>query len=111
MSTIDEIKINMRNARAPYETWPATGHAPFEIHGEHFAITKIPCALKGEQQWRATHIETGMAVPYSASTTIEGAREAAKDTLAKITPEKLQISLAKGRALFANGSDQPPARG
>ncbi len=95
-----EIEMEVRSARPPYETWPATGHLPFEMHGELFAVTRIPCALRDEEQWRATHIETGVAVPRTGAATMEEVPEKTKTLLAEVGSEKLKASLAKVKALF-----------
>jgi len=96
------IEMNVRSAHAPYDTWPATGHLPFEMHGERFAVTRIPYALNDAQQWRVSHVDTGVALPRTMGATKEEARDAAKAVLAVVGAEKLQAGLATARALFAN---------
>jgi hypothetical protein len=96
------IEINVRSAHPPYDTWPATGHLPFEMHGERFAVTRIPCALNDAQQWRVSHVETGVALPRTQGSTKEEALANAKAVLAQGGQEKLKASLTQVRALFAN---------
>lgn len=103
--------MEVRNARPPYETWPATGHLPFEMHDERFAVTRIPCALRDEEQWRATHIETGVAVPRTGAATMEEVPVKTKAVLAEVGSEKLKASIAKVKALFLANSELRNAHG
>lgn len=107
LETGSEIEMNVRSAHPPYDTWPATGHMPFEIHGERFAVTRIPCTLNDAQQWRVSHVETGAACPRTIGATIEEALANGKATLAEVGPDKLKASLAKVRSLFPNIPDEP----
>lgn len=94
--------MNVRSAFPPYDTWPATGHLPFEMHGERFAVTRIPCALTDTHQWRVSHVETGAACPRTNGATMEEALANGKATLAEVGPDRLKASIAKVRALFPN---------
>jgi hypothetical protein len=100
--------MNVRSAHAPYDTWPAAGFFAFEIHGERFAVTRIPCALNDPQQWRVSHIETGAACPATSGTTQQEALANGKAKLAEIGPEKLKASLAKVRALLRKKKPPTP---
>lgn len=102
-----EISINVRAAQPPYDTYPATGHLPFEMHGERFAITIIPNPLNDFQKWRVTHIDTGAAIPGVFEATIELARERGMAHLTEVGPEKLKAALARVRALFPNVRHEP----
>lgn len=103
METVEKLKIKMRSARPPYDTWEVDGYLPFEVHGERFAVTRIPCALNDDLQWRATHIETGTAVQATACAKMEGVPPLLQELAAKSNPEKLRQGLAKVRAIIAEG--------
>jgi len=102
MSTeIETLKVRMRSSRPPYDTWEVDAYMPFEAHGERFAVTHIPLALDDENQFRATHIDTGAAVPGSDAATMEQVKVAAIAVLDRVGSAGLQTSLSKVREITA----------
>ena len=97
------VTIEMRSSRPPYDTREVKGYLPFEVHGERFAVTRIPCALTDEKQWRATHIETGAGVPGSDCAKMEDVPALLRTMAAKSNPEKLRAAVAKCREIIAEG--------
>ena len=105
--TGDAIELAVRTADFPYAKWPATGHLPFEVHGERFAVTANPSALAAEQEWRVSHVGTGMAVPRAKGATMEQAREKAIAVLTEVGPERLRRAIEDAERMFARAEAEP----
>lgn len=103
------IQMNVRGSIPPYNTWPATGHWPFEMDGERYAVTTNPAALGEWEKWRVSHVETGTSVPGSAAATKEQAIKKAKDAMANAGPEKVKRAIEYVRMLISRST--PPASG
>lgn len=101
------VRIQMRSARPPYDTWTDVGHLPFEVHGEKFAVTRISMTMR-HSHWRATHIATGVGVPGSECVEMKDVPAQTKALLKQIGPAKLQDALKRARAHFAKGKGTKP---
>ncbi len=95
------VKVEMRSAHPPYNTWQEDGYGPFELHGETFAVTRNVGALDSPLKWRVSHVATGIAIPRTAAETKEKARAEAITVLGEIGPKKFHAALAKARTLIA----------
>lgn len=95
------VKVEMRSAYPPYETWQEDGYGPFELHGETFAVTRNVGALDSPLKWRVSHVATGIAIPRTAAETKEKAHAEALTVLEEIGPKKFHAALAKARTLIA----------
>ncbi len=98
-----DVLVAMRRASPPYDTWPELGHLPFDMHGEQFAVTRVPCALDDPRKWRVSHVSTGVAIPSSAHETKEGAKTKGIDALTNAGPEKFKAAIARVKATIAEG--------
>jgi len=97
------VTVKMRSAHYPFNTWDEAGWLPFEMHGEQFAVTRIPCALDSPIRWRVSHVATGVALPSTASETQEEAKTKGIDALTNAGPEKFKTALDRVRETIAEG--------
>lgn len=104
------VPVIVRDNFPPYRVREVEGHAPFEVFGERFAVTAIPCRLPDDvQQWRATHVESGCGVPDTNCATIDMVETAARIYLDKVGPQKLKEAIAKAYEIIARGQPGAPA--
>lgn len=94
------IDLNIRSSENPKETFPGTGHLPFEMYGERFAVTQRLAAKAVDPQWLVTHVETGVAVPNSCAVTKEKARANGIEILTKVGKAQFHYSLAQIKKRF-----------
>lgn len=94
------VSVEIRSNLPPYATFPGVGYLAFVVHGERFAVTLVPGITKS-QPFRVSHVATGCAVPNTDACTKELAQQVGREFLESLTPEKLQASLAKVRALIS----------
>jgi ribosomal protein L37E len=97
------ITVKMRTAHYPFNTWDEAGWLPFEMHGERFAVTRIPCALDSPIRWRVSHVGTGVALPDTDSARQEEAKAKAIEVLTKQGAEKLKAALDLARRIIGKG--------
>jgi hypothetical protein len=100
------IPIEMRDAKPPFKTWTATGHLPFEMFGEKFAVTELPgLGILRDKPWRATHVETGAGLPGTECNTMREVPEHTKKKLAEVGEEKFRAALQRIKQRIATGKE------
>lgn len=93
----DRIKVRITDAKPPYRRRIVPGYLPFKIFGELFVVTKAQSILG--VGWRATHYDTGAAVPDTFSTTKEGVEEKTQRILVNLGETRLRKAIAEARRI------------
>ena len=99
---MDPFPIKIRSCTPPYDEYTTTASHPFEVFGEKFAVTETGIfAVVG--QYRATHLETGTAIPGSECEFAADVPAQTERLLTSIGEAKLKAAIAKANELIASG--------